>query len=663
MERGLTFVKRVQMADVLTSPIKTSIKGEYGATSSIKVEKIDPIELPGGYRVIFDIVDEIPLSNEDKSKIGLDLKDGVYHWNLVKNEEILYQFTTDGKSRSELHGALSGYILQNVRDVPSDYMLSCLNPTNAELPPWKRKKMIRKPHFLEEDAASSLNDDGNATRFEKECKDHLIYDYDSKEWYAWLDNHWEPATDKLGKAERFVGNTIKEEIHYWEKQFRKEQEKGDDGDKKRIGELGRLISALREHSSRSMNQGRQKAMSEMSARSNMSIEMSKKTDVSILAFRNGAIDCKTGIFYPLWMCANLKNRYPMTYIDATYTEGARPSKFLQHIQRVCEDNQTPDLNEEERFIRGNKIGKYFLRLLGYLLYPGNPEQIFLFLWGKGSNGKSTTIDVLRKVLSGQLAEAPIKELYVSGEDRPASGITNGLSKRVLLFSEASDDENERKGGRVSRDTVKALAGDAQTARFRETYGKSVERDIICTPIGVTNELPRFDKELDYALLRRLVTIPFLHVFKGLERAKNKTAELLEERDSIFSLMIDELRAYLKEGLLEIPEECKATQTELLSGYEYNQFVTTWYQKTDGKKVEERTSREVIQNHYLIWCDDVGIIPDTIMKIVGEDDYGNPRKRRTISRAESRRLFNAFRVNGIEEMKSHGSRFFNCKLKS
>ncbi len=92
-------------------------------------------------------------------------------------------------------------------------------------------------------------------------------------------------------------------------------------------------------------------------------------------------------------------------------------------------------------------------------------------------------------------------------------------------------------------------------------------------------------------------------------------------------------------------------------------MTTWYQKTDGKKVEERTSREVIQNHYLIWCDDVGIIPDTLMKIVGEYDNGDPKKRRTISRAESRRLFNAFRVNGIEEMKSHGSRFFNCKLKS
>lgn len=623
-------------------------------------EKARRYELPFGYELRATQGEYEPLGDD-----GLELL-RTRCFDLLKAGEVVFsvKIPDEYNTPKYIYPYIEAYLKEVEGDEAAEWIRRKCIKEPIDTPPWERNKATRKiPVMNPSDVASSLNDDGNATRFEKECKDHLIYDYESKEWYAWLDNHWEPATDKLGKAERFVGNSIKEELHYWETELRKEQERGDDGDKKRIGELSRLISALREHSSRSMNQGRQKAMSEMSARSNMSIEMSKKTDVSILAFRNGAIDCKTGIFYPLWMCANLKNRYPMTYIDATYTEGARPSKFLQHIQRVCEDNQTPDLDEEERFIRGNKIGKYFLRLLGYLLYPGNPEQIFLFLWGKGSNGKSTTIDVLRKVLSGQLAEAPIKELYVSGEDRPASGITNGLSKRVLLFSEASDDENERKGGRVSRDTVKALAGDAQTARFRETYGKSVERDIICTPIGVTNELPRFDKELDYALLRRLVTIPFLHVFKGLERAKNKTAELLEERDSIFSLMIDELRAYLKEGLLEIPEECKATQTELLSGYEYNQFVITQYQKTDGKKVEDRTSREAIQNHYLIWCDDVGITPDTIMKIVGEDDYGNPRKKRTLSKAESGRLFNAFRVNGIEEMKSHGSRFFNCKLKS
>ncbi|MPL74613.1 hypothetical protein SDC9_20428 [bioreactor metagenome] len=66
---------------------------------------------------------------------------------------------------------------------------------------------------------------------------------------------------------------------------------------------------------------------------------------------------------------------------------------------------------------------------------------------------------------------------------------------------------------------------------------------------------------------------------------------------------------------------------------------------------------------MIWCDDVGITPDTKMALVGENDYGDPKRRRELNKSETGRLFNAFRVNGIEEMKSHGSRFFNCKLKS
>ena len=88
-----------------------------------------------------------------------------------------------------------------------------------------------------------------------------------------------------------------------------------------------------------------------------------------------------------------------------------------------------------------ELGRFFLLLMGYLLYPGNPEQIFPFLWGKGSNGKSTTIDVLQEIFGSEMSDASVCELYAGFEDRPASGISRSLRKRAMLIAEASDEES------------------------------------------------------------------------------------------------------------------------------------------------------------------------------------------------------------------------------
>ncbi len=79
-----------------------------------------------------------------------------------------------------------------------------------------------------------------------------------------------------------------------------------------------------------------------------------------------------------------------------------------------------------------ELGRCFLRIMGYLLFPANPEQIILFLWGNGSNGKSTTIDVLREIFGAEMSEASVRELYAGGEDRPASGISGRL-ENVLCW--------------------------------------------------------------------------------------------------------------------------------------------------------------------------------------------------------------------------------------
>lgn len=580
----------------------------------------------------------------------------VYRWILTEGENPPFEFETNSTNTADIWIGIESHIKKTETQARAEYIRSQLSPSENEIPPWERTKPTHKYHSDPEKAYFSLNDDGNATRFYQEAAGYLVYEQNQKVWYAWIENHWEFAKERVGKVARFIGLSLLDELKYWEKALRNAAE--DDPLRKSIS---LTVSSFKEFVSQGRNDIRQAGMLRMVVGSVMNADFEKQSNPDILTFQNGAINCKTGTYYPIEECDRLKDQYPTIYVDAWYSPGARSPAFVDHLAKVFMDNTTSDLPEDQAWEQMHDTGRLFLRLLGYSLYPGNPEQIFLFLWGSGSNGKSTTIDVIREIFGDQMAEPSIKELYVSGEDRPASGICGGLAKRILLFSEASDDENDRKGGRVSRDTVKELTGDRYTSRFRYTHAPAKRQRVLAFPIGVTNELPRFDKEIDDALLRRLITIPFPHKFEDSEKDKTIIDRLHQDRDLIFSMIIDELLKYLAEGLPPIPDICTSTRNELLSGYDLTVFISTQLVKTDGKSKEDRMSREEIQEYYLGWCDSAGIEIGTKMALAaGLDQYGCQQKKRVLTKEETLKLFKALRVNGIKEKKIMGNRVFCCR---
>ena len=599
--------------------------------------------LPYGYTVKYLETITEPLSPND-ARIGLDVRS--YRINLYKNGQLKDTLTT-ADTAEDLCRAVKEHIIDNEPEGPEkEYLLRFFDP--ASLPPWERKTMIRKQLAFPDELLSSLNDEGNAARFEKEAAGYLIYAADRDEWYAWNKNHWEPAKEKIGRALRFVGKSIEEELKYWKRR----------ADAENTPELRNLVTQLQNHLNQSKNHIKQVAFRKMIEGSSMQVNLGEASDIRYITLKNGALNCKTGVFLPIWECDSIRGAYPTIYIDASYTHGLRSQAFIRHMAAVFTDNRSR-LGEEERTFRMISLGRFFLRLLGYLLYPGNPEQIFLFLWGTGSNGKSTTIDVLREIFGSEMSEASVREIFTSGDDRPASGIYRSLNKRSLLFAEASDDESTFSGGRFSVDAVKALTGDAVTSRFRDTYAKSVMQKVVCTPVGVTNELPRFDKEMTFALLRRLRTIPFVHTFTEEERVKDIRDVLLAEKDAIFSMIADELLAYLKEGLLPVPEFCRSTQNELLAGFEVSAFIEECLEKSESG----RMSRQEVEERFIAWCAvhevSVGLGKQSIP---GYDEYGQMNFRQALLKGEKLKLFRGMRVYGFDEVRTNSQRYFKCRLK-
>lgn len=598
-------------------------------------------------------------------------------YNLSKNGKLVFTFSADQANESDktpemIMPILKQYLIDAEGEAAAAWIEESYLKHPENLPPWERKQPVRDFKIKNESAVIielqlknlidefTLNDSGNAARFAKECLGWLVYDKSSSEWFAWVNNHWEPADEKLQKAELFVSNSLKGDLEYF-KELAVKYASNDSIDKL----LKKYIADLSRHIDASLNISRLEAMSKL-ARADLSIDLDKESNIQLIAFMNGIVDTSTGKIYEIYECAALKEQYPVIYIDREYRPDSKPKLFNEHLRLLFTDNTSENIAGTERTKRAIDTDEYIRRFLGYLLVSGNPEQIMTFWYGSGSNGKSTTINLLRYILGDQVAEASCTELYTSREEKPASGISQGLGCRALLFSEmsSSNDWNTR-CNIYNTDSVKTLTGDSSTSRFRELYQKSKTKRIVCKPLALTNSFPEFNS-IDDGLLRRIITIPFPHKFESTDRDKNMEEKLRSEADEIFSLMLDELKKYREIGFPELPDYCQETKKLLLSGGIYSEFAQSEFCSSTDKGESNKMKGSAIQARFLAWCEKNEI--DVKRKVVKRrddiiDNYGyrcdGVISDIALADGEVRKLYKAFKVQ-YGSVQIHGIEYFNCK---
>ena len=499
-----------------------------------------------------------------------------------------------------------------------------LYSTLNDLPPWERTTRNREINA----ERHTFNEEGAAARFEDECRGWFVYDMPTDTWYAWIKNHYEPAAERLIQAARFVGRTIADEEPYWEHNAKHKEYQA--FAKSAAGYVG-LSHMLK------------------LAAANMSVDLSKQSDLTLMACKNGIINRKTGEFVPLWNCGQYKSRLPTVYVDCEYNPHADAPAWRRHIELVMTDN-TSGLIEPEVQLRACVLSEFLHRLFGYALYAGNPERLFVFFWGKTTNGKSTTINILSEVFGEQASNPPLTQLYSSDKDVPTPAIVDALPKTLAFFSEASGDTHST----ISVASFKEISGDAYSTKFRRMHQNNVKLPIMCLPIGVTNDLPSFDRPDDAAVLKRMVTIPFRHMFETENR--NVAGEILKEKDGIFSICVNELRKYLEYGLPEIPSCAKSTQLELLIGSTLYGFIRT--NLIAGRTPADKISRKELKDKYIDWC-----LTNQIDEVVIKYRYDGESRTPELARFELNRLYSAMRIMKIEEFGLNGKRYFRASFRT
>jgi putative DNA primase/helicase len=280
-----------------------------------------------------------------------------------------------------------------------------------------------------------------------------------------------------------------------------------------------------------------------------------------------------------------------------------------------------DCPEFKRFLyqifAGNKdVISFVHRASGYSLGGYVDEQCLFLLLGKGSNGKTTLLNILQDVFGDYAATTPTQTLIAS---RYGNQQTNDLAKLVgVRFVTASETE---KGERLAEGKLKYITGGDRIS-CRELYEKLFEYDPQFKLWLATNNPPNFSGG-DFSISRRIYVIDFPMTF---ERDRGLQARLLKEAPGILNWAVQGYAEWKLQGLNPPEEVMLATDSYRTENDSVGQFIEACCIRDEKAKETTRTLHQAYEE----WCCESGLEP------MPSNSFGKELKRRDFEPIKGRR---------------------------
>lgn len=225
----------------------------------------------------------------------------------------------------------------------------------------------------------------------------------------------------------------------------------------------------------------------------------------------------------------------LTRVTTTsYEPQAKCPRWLEHLEQCLPDPA---------------IRRFFQVLMGYAMLGRTDEQIFVMLQGRGGDGKSTTMNVIR-ILLGSYAIAAAVETFLD------TGMRSGADASPDLMRFAGDTRlicigEPKRAARLAEERVKQFTGDSPV-QARPMYGEMIEFDPRGLVVLECNAKPRISGD-DDGIWRRIIVVPWKVQFKGVARDRGRKRRLLEEAPGVLNWLIEGAREWLEKGLV-VPDE-------------------------------------------------------------------------------------------------------------
>lgn len=268
------------------------------------------------------------------------------------------------------------------------------------------------------------------------------------------------------------------------------------------------------------------------ARSDLAIQPEQfDIDPLVLNVLNGTIDLRTGK-----LVAHRRADFITKLAPVEYDPEARCDRWASFLYRIT--------GGSEPLIR------YLQRAFGYSLTGLTYEQCLFLFFGRGANGKSTYLEVQRRVLGDYARQCDFTTFLERKGDGPRNDIARLAGARFVTASEAGE------GRRLSESVIKSMTGsDVVSARFLHQEHFEFQPQFKITL--ATNHKPDI-RGTDHGIWRRIRLVPFTVQIPESEQDPKLLDALTAELPGILVWAVAGCLMWQSEGLGLPPEVQEAT---------------------------------------------------------------------------------------------------------
>lgn len=322
-------------------------------------------------------------------------------------------------------------------------------------------------------------------------------------WFIWTDTHW--AKDDSYEIMTLAKNVAK-----------KMREQG----------INQEDKHLIKHGVKTESRAKLDAMVALAKSNNVAVPSEQfDQDHYVINCQNGTLHLNSQE-----LVSHTKTDYCTKMTLVAYLPEAKAIRWTRFLEEIFWTNGKPDYG----------LIRYMQKAIGYSLSGSVEEQCIFILYGTGSNGKSTFLKHIYKVLGNYAISTPASTLMEKYGDTIPNDIARLKGIRFVTTIESSQSRQ------LADSVVKLLTGDDPiSARFlhREYFDFFATFKIFLA----TNHKP-IPKGTDEGIWRRLITIPFDRMIAEEERDPLLDDTLRSEYEGIFAWAVEGYRLWKKEGL-------------------------------------------------------------------------------------------------------------------
>lgn len=353
----------------------------------------------------------------------------------------------------------------------------------------------------------TLDDTGNAQRMYDLCGDVMRYCYTDRRWLSYQDGKWQyDAKGGVFVWADKVLESMKSELKLWAEH-----------------EGGAMFEDYKKHMKKTRSNNSKKAMVKELEHLVAVSPNELDADRLLVNVQNGVLNLRD------FSMTEHKPDFLMTRMLGTSMPESpkRPEKWLAFLDQI--------------FSGDKELIRYIQKALGYSLSGDTSEQCAFFLYGTGRNGKSTFLEVVRKIMGDYATNIQPESIMVKASTNTAnSDIARLKGARFVTSVEPNE------GMRLNEGLLKQLTGDDMITA-RKLYGDEFEFRPEFKLWMATNHKPTI-RGTDLGIWRRIHIIPFTVTIPEEVVDKNLPYKLMQELPDILAWIVEGYKLWKMEGL-------------------------------------------------------------------------------------------------------------------